>query len=262
MVSLLIQINSLCVILSFIQSGISGVLAVGDCPCDVSIPQEESPSETPSQSQRETRLVSGWKVHVSQQLIDRDKEAVDKAIGLLKKQLDEVIRVVPKQAVKELQKVPLYFSDEYPGVGPRAEFHPGEEWLRDNGRDPAMVRSVEFTNIRIFEEEMDRMPNFALHELAHAYHFRFLKDGYGNAEIMAVYDRAKQSGGYDRVERRLGGDRPNQFEAAYGISNPPEYFAETTEAYFSRNDFFPFNRAELRKHDPEMHDLLKELWNP
>ncbi len=39
-----------------------------------------------------------------------------------------------------------------------------------------------------------------------------------------------------------------------------EYFAETTEAYFSRNDFFPFTRQELLRHDPEMHDLLEKLW--
>jgi dipeptidyl-peptidase-4 len=40
----------------------------------------------------------------------------------------------------------------------------------------------------------------------------------------------------------------------------PEYFAETTEAFFSRNDFFPFTRDELRRHDPAMHDLLARLW--
>ncbi|MBA4064410.1 MAG: heme-binding protein [Isosphaera sp.] len=39
-----------------------------------------------------------------------------------------------------------------------------------------------------------------------------------------------------------------------------EYFAETTEAYFSRNDFFPFTRDELRKHDPDMFELLGKLW--
>ena len=39
-----------------------------------------------------------------------------------------------------------------------------------------------------------------------------------------------------------------------------EYFAETTEAYFSRNDFYPFNRDELKSHDPEMFDLLTALW--
>jgi dipeptidyl-peptidase-4 len=39
-----------------------------------------------------------------------------------------------------------------------------------------------------------------------------------------------------------------------------EYFAETTEAYFTRNDFFPFTRAELERHDPEMFTLLGTLW--
>jgi len=40
-----------------------------------------------------------------------------------------------------------------------------------------------------------------------------------------------------------------------------EYFAESTEAYFARNDFFPFTREELRQHDLVMHDLLERLWN-
>ena len=44
------------------------------------------------------------------------------------------------------------------------------------------------------------------------------------------------------------------------MTNPMEYFAETTEAYFGRNDFFPFTRDELKKHDPEMFELLGKLW--
>ncbi len=35
-----------------------------------------------------------------------------------------------------------------------------------------------------------------------------------------------------------------------------EYFAEGTEAYFYRNDFYPFVRAELKDHDPVLRDLL------
>ena len=36
--------------------------------------------------------------------------------------------------------------------------------------------------------------------------------------------------------------------------------AEGTEAYFYRNDFYPFVRAELKEHDPTLHDLLVEVW--
>ena len=33
-----------------------------------------------------------------------------------------------------------------------------------------------------------------------------------------------------------------------------------TEAYFGSNDFFPFNRAELRREEPEIFALLARLW--
>ena len=83
----------------------------------------------------------------------------------------------PPAAVAELRLVPLYFSPEYPGVPPRAEFHPDAGWLRDHGRNPAMAKGVQFTNIPNFEAETRRMPNFALHELAHAYHDQVLSYG-------------------------------------------------------------------------------------
>ena len=39
-----------------------------------------------------------------------------------------------------------------------------------------------------------------------------------------------------------------------------EYFAELTEAFFSRNDFYPFTREELHQHDLQMEKLLAKLW--
>jgi hypothetical protein len=44
------------------------------------------------------------------------------------------------------------------------------------------------------------------------------------------------------------------------IPSPWEYFAECTESYFCRNDFFPFTRDELKQHNPEMFGLLEKLW--
>ena len=175
-------------------------------------------------------------------------------------QLQEIVRVVPPAAVVKLREVRLWFSPEYPGVKPTAEYHPDARWLRDHRRDEAMARGIEFTNVRTFEAESRRMPNFTLHELAHAYHHRTLPDGFGNAEIKAAFDRAKTSRSYEEVERWFGNGRPNTRERAYAMSSPMEYFAETTEAFFSRNDFFPFNRAELNRHDPDMEQLLTKLW--
>jgi hypothetical protein len=202
----------------------------------------------------ETKNLSGWTLHISPKL---DAAAWSKALPLLQAQLDEIIRVVPAKAVAELQKVPLWINPEYPKVPPRAEYHPGAGWLKDNGRDPAMAKGVEFTNVRIFEAETRRMPNFALHELAHAFHDRVL--GFENDPIEAAYQKAKAAGLYDRVQRQDSEGR-KRLDRAYAMTNAKEYFAECSEAFFTRNDFFPFTKDELQKHDPEMFELLSKLW--
>lgn len=208
----------------------------------------------------QTNSVEGWTVLVNERLLAEDPAATEKALGLLRAQLQEIVRVVPSPAVAKLREVTLWFSPEYPGVPPRAEYHPGADWLRDNGRDPMMAQGVEFTDVKNFEAETKRMPNFTLHELAHAYHDRVLARGFDHAEIKLAYERAKAGQSYDPVERWFGDGRPNTRERAYAMTNPMEYFAETTEAYFSRNDFFPFTREELKQHDPEMEKLLARLW--
>lgn len=210
--------------------------------------------------EREIRVIAGWQVHVGKTLLAQEPKLTARALELLEKQLQEIVREVPPPAVAQLRKVPLYFSPEYPGVKPRAEFHPNAQWLSEHGRDPAMAHGVEFTNIRIFERETDRMPNFALHELAHAYHNLVLAQGSRNPEIIAAFERAKAGGKYNRVEQGHGSGRPATFNRAYALTNPQEFFAENTEAFFRRNDFFPFTRAELKQHDPETFALLGQLW--
>ena len=96
--------------------------------------------------------------------------------------------------------------------------------------------------------------------VAHAYHNIVLKDGFNNARVIAAYDRAKQSKAYDRVEQFTGVKGKSNFMVAYAMTNQMEYFAESSEAYFSKNDFFPFNRSQLKTHDPEMVEVLIELW--
>lgn len=209
---------------------------------------------------RETREVRGWTLHINRVLLGDDAKTTERAVELLTRQLDEIIRVVPSNAVAELRKVPLYFSPPYTNAQPRAEFHPDAGWLRENGRDPAMAKGVEFTDTRDFEREMDRMPNFTLHELAHGFHDRVVVNGFGNAEVKAAYEHAKRRGKYDKVDRWNGGGRTSKNVRAYAMTNPMEYFAENTEAYFSRNDFFPFTREELKQFDPECYAVLEKLW--
>ncbi len=206
---------------------------------------------------RETRTIAGWSVHVDRRLLSAEAEATARALTLLEAQLAEIVRVVPEKAVAELRKVPLWISSRYANAGERAEYHPDAGWLRDNGRDPIMAKGVEFTNVRIFEAETRRMPNFALHELAHAYHDRVL--GFDESRIVAAYKAAKDSHGYDRVQRRDSEGKVRE-DKAYAMTDHKEYFAECTEAFFSRNDFFPFTAEELKKHDPRMTEVLAAVW--
>ena len=230
---------------------------------DTRVPREGRPviwqTAYRAASSREERQLEGWWVGISRELLAEHAAATEKAIELLTKQLQEIVREVPASAVAKLKRVPLYLSPAYDGFAARAEYHPNAGWLREHGRDPAMAKGVEFTNVLIFEAETRRMPNFALHELAHAYHDRELANGFGNAEVIEVFKRAQASGRYDKVERQDANGNKS-IDRAYALTNQQEYFAETTEAYFSRNDFFPFCREELEIHDPHACRLLAQLW--
>jgi pimeloyl-ACP methyl ester carboxylesterase len=199
------------------------------------------------------RNISGWQVAVSGELLSKEQKAIERAAELLRTQLDELVKIMPAEILKHLQAVPLWMSPTPPGKGPGAEYHPSADWLREHDRNPAMAKAVEFTNIGIFDKEIVRMPMMSLHELAHAYHDRVI--GFENAEIEAVYRQAVEAKSYEAVERSNG-----KKERAYALTNAKEYFAETTEAFFGRNDFYPYTAAELERHDPAMYGLLKRVW--
>lgn len=216
------------------------------------------PGATTEPAGYQTRAIEGWTVHVSDKLLRDDPAQTATAIDLLAGQLEQIVRVVPAKAVAHLRNVPLWVDPPFPGTQPGAQYHPSADWLREHGRNPAMARCVEVTNVSIFPAECKRMPCFVLHELAHAYHDQVL--GFDRPDIMAAYKRAVESKSYDAVERWNGPGRPTTVERAYAMTDHKEYFAESTEAFFGRNDFYPFTREQLKKHDPVMFKLLERVW--
>ncbi|MEM8956054.1 MAG: sulfatase/phosphatase domain-containing protein, partial [Verrucomicrobiota bacterium] len=207
--------------------------------------------------ERRTQNLKGWTIYSNESLWQNNPDVMKRAMEIISLQLDRVLDTVPPAALKKLQEVPLYINPPYPETRGKAEYHPHAGWLRKNNRDPAMAKAVEFTNARILPFENKRMPYVVLHELAHAYHDQVL--GFDHPEIKAAYERAKNSGTYNQVKRWTGTEET--IDKAYAMSTPQEYFAESTEAFFGKNDFYPFTREELKKHDPAIHDLLDKLWN-
>ncbi|MFN3194162.1 MAG: hypothetical protein ACE361_26875 [Aureliella sp.] len=201
----------------------------------------------------ESRILNGWPVRVSR-ILQRDRpEETDNALKLLSLQIDQIYEVVPKSAIEQLGKVTVWLSPPYDGFRPTGEYHPGKGWLVRNGRPGELHQCIEFTNTAVFAKEVRRMPSLLLHEYAHAYHDQIL--GYDNPKVAAAYESAKRNGLYDSVLRHNG-----RLERAYAMSNPMEYFAELTEALLGRNDFFPFDRAQLVRHDAAGYQMLKAAW--
>jgi hypothetical protein len=215
-----------------------------------------SAADEPAYASRE---VNGWTILVRAELMEPGRrEATESAVGLIEKQLGDVARLVPPPALARLREVRIYLSPPYPGTGLKAEYHPDAGWLRANGRDPAMARAVEFTNLAILDREVRRMPMLTLHEFAHAYHHQVL--GFDHAGIREAFAKAKAAGTYEAVARRDWQGRETRGVRAYALSNDKEYFAETTEAFFGRNDFFPFDRGELERADSGACEMLRQAW--
>ena len=196
----------------------------------------------------------GWTVYVQEALLEQEPEDTDKALVLLSEQARKVIEVIPAKIVRELQTVSLWLSLPHEGRRPRAEFHLDKGWLIEKGMIPDKEKCIDYTNTGILDREVIRMPILLLHELSHAYHNLVL--GFEQPDILHLYQKAKENGSYDLVERK---NRESQM--SYAMSNRKEYFAECTEAFFGENDFYPFNNDELKQRDPAMHALLEQLWS-
>lgn len=231
-----------------------GSLAVGIRPNAIETAAAEPPPMPRAPDGYRTRQIQGWNIIVNSKFLRDEPDLANRTLTLLGFQLFQITRVIPPAALEKLRTVRIWVEENEPHH-PCMAYHPDPGWLTDHGMTPKKARCVEIANARNFLSWTLQQPWMVLHELAHAYHHQYLDDGFQNAEVKAAYDRAVGAGSYERV-LRYGG----QEEKAYALNNPQEYFAEATEAYFGTNDFFPFIRIELRRHDPKAYAVLESAW--
>ena len=204
-----------------------------------------------------TRNVEGWEVHVDDRLLQgRDAEVGQRALHLLADCLYEITLEMQADRLHRLQQVPIWL-DRTHGNLTSMQYHPNPVWLSDHRYSTNLAKCVHIPNAALFASPRDhfRQPWAVLHELAHAYHDQVL--GFDNPEIKAAWKRFRDSGRYQSVLQIDG-----RMEKHYGLTDPKEFFAEMSEAYFGMNDFFPFNRAELKREEPELFSLLLKIWGP
>jgi hypothetical protein len=172
----------------------------------------------------------------------------------LHRQLLGINRVIPKPALQKLNQVPIYIHNTSPETRCMA-YHPGAQWLREHKMNPEMEKAIEIGSADNFLSWTQQQPWMVLHELAHAYHDRFLPRGFENPDLAAAHKRGLESKKYDAVLHWDG-----KTTSHYAKNNPMEFFAEASEAYFGQNDFYPFVNAELKTHDPETFALIAKVW--
>lgn len=218
------------------------------------LPAEERKAATP-RFDPVIQDIEGWKVHVEPSLIDGEHAEVGKqALKMLANHLQRVAILVPDEQRAKLQTVEIWLEHAHPKLH-AMQYHPSEDWLTGHGYDRRLAKKVHLPQAKALfsRQQMLKHPAVVLHELAHGFHDQTL--GFGDQRVIEAYQQAMDDGIYDSVLLYDG-----RMVAHYGKTNHKEYFAEATEAYFYRNDFFPFVRSELARHDPRMHDLLVEIW--
>ena len=174
--------------------------------------------------------------------------------------LELVVDRLPPAALGVVRQTPILVTLRTP---PRPEWagssaaccHVSPGWLTANGYDAERAGAVEILHADKYLLWRAEQPMMLLHELAHAYHLRF---GYDQPLVLAAYEAAIDAGRYDAVAYSLA--PAGQPRRAYAATNQQEYFAELTEAYFGRNDYFPFTRDDLVRHDPAGVAALIALW--
>jgi hypothetical protein len=213
--------------------------------------------DAPIPKSHTTRDLEGWTVHIDDRLLaGPDKELGDRAVRLLASRLADIKLVLAADRQARLQKVAIWL-DRTHGKLRAAQYHPSGGWLKQNGYDAAVAKCVHIPDAAEWASARHQhvQPWSVLHELAHAYHDQVL--GWDDAEIKAAYERFVRSGRYKSVLHISGRELPH-----YALTNEKEFFAEMTEAYLGRNDFYPFNAAELRREEPELFKLLEKIWGP
>ncbi len=213
--------------------------------------------EPPKPAAHTDRTVEGWTVRVDNRLLEGpDAELGAAALKILDARLADIARLVAPDRLAKLREAPIWIDRTHGRLKP-AQYHPSAGWLRDNGFSTELAKCVHIPDAAGFASahHQHRQPWSTLHELAHAYHDRVL--GFEEPRIKAAWKQAVESKRYDRILLIDGRETRH-----YALTDPKEFFAEMTESYFGMNDFYPFNRAELLRENPEVHALLAEIWGP
>jgi len=203
------------------------------------------------------KVIAQFTVLIHPDISQQKKQALE-YMTFIENQLKALNSSFPKDKLERLHKVRIWIELEerkHAGIA----FHPSALWLKRNGLNPDMAGDIGIPNARNYLQwSRSNRVSGIVHEMTHAFHHLHLGDK--NERIRAAYQQAKERKLYDSVPFVQDGRIQKGTRQAYALTNDKEYFAEISEAYWGRNDFFPFTRDQLKSHDPVGFELVKDLW--
>lgn len=203
------------------------------------------------------KAIANFTVLIHPDVLQQKKQAAE-FMTFFENQLKALNKSLPKDKSELLHKVQIWIELE-DRKHKEIAFHPSALWLKRNGFNPDKAGGVEIPNAQNYLQwsRTNRVSGI-VHEMSHAFHLLHLGDK--NERILAAYGQAKERKLYDKVSFVQDGRIQKGTRPAYAITNDKEYFAEISEAYWGRNDFFPFTRDQLKSHDPVGFELVKDMW--
>ena len=228
------------------------VLTVSTLGGDSALAAERKPLPTA----HSTRNLEGWIVRVDDRLLKGDQAAGTRVLKLLEARLVAITVVVPEKALAKLRTITIQLDLDY-GDLRAMQYHPDAGWLKEHGYSEQLAKCVHIPEIEDFlePEGIHSQPWVMLHELAHGFHDQII--GFDESRVNAAWKKFRDSGKYKSVLTSTG-----KMHEHYGLTDQKEFFAEMTECYFGSNDFYPFVAGELRQAEPEIFDLLADIWGP
>jgi hypothetical protein len=213
------------------------------------------------------RKIEGFDVLLHSKALDHanDPEFKRKPLDVLELELNTITRVLPPRTVNVLRGIVIWVEwddDTDPDYGIAVAKYYGvwgnrAMWSLRQDKHPGKANNIEIISLRSLTRE--HQPGIKLercvilHELSHAVHLQLF--GPDNPHIKAAYHQALDRGLYDQAENVNG-----RKIKPYARVSDREYFAELSCAYLNKLHYFPFNRDDLKKHDPTGYKMMELTW--
>ena len=193
-----------------------------------------------------------------------------KLLNILTQDLSQMNRIINDDILNIMHSVAIWINisqdighpdGRIKGYG--LSFHHDPKWMIKNGIMIEKCRNIEIYSASDYMEWRICQPLVLFHEFVHSFHC-FI--GRERRDIKKAYNLAMKNHLYDEVEHIVRKDKITKQEIimhvrGYAAMNHYEYFAQMSEAYFGKCNYYPFNKKQLKQYDTNAYQLCEKIWS-